>query len=80
MSPSLCLNASAIRSTTAAGLFKPDGQGQVDHPGFPQIQNALYYQGLADTLAAPTKSALDQSVSPQDWNTLFLSSPEFMHR
>ena len=24
-------------------------------------------------------AALDQAVSPQDWNTLYLSSPEFMH-
>ena len=24
------------------------------------------------------RQALDQAVSPQDWNTLFLSSPEFM--
>jgi len=23
-------------------------------------------------------TALDQAISPQDWNTLFLSSPEFM--
>lgn len=64
----------------SAGLFKPDGPGAVDHPAFPQIQNALYYQGLDATLAQPTKAALTQAVSPQDWNTLFLSSPEFMRR
>ena len=64
----------------SAGLFKPDGQGQTDQPAFPQIENALYYQGLSDTLAGPTKIALSQSTSPQEWNTLFLSSPDFMHR
>jgi uncharacterized protein (DUF1800 family) len=64
----------------SAGLFKPDGQGQTDLPAFPQIQNALYYQGLSDTLAGATRTTLDQSNSPQDWNTLFLSSPDFMHR
>jgi uncharacterized protein (DUF1800 family) len=64
----------------SAGLFKPDGQGAADHPAFPQLQNALYFQGLSQTLGAPTLAALSQSTSPQDWNTLFLSSPEFMRR
>ena len=64
----------------SAGLFKPDGQGAVDRPAFPRVENALYYQGLGDTLSAPTKAALGQAISPQDWNTLFLSSPEFMRR
>jgi uncharacterized protein (DUF1800 family) len=64
----------------SAGLFKPDGQGAADHPAFPQLQNALYFQGLSQTLGAPTLAALGQSTSPQDWNTLFLSSPEFMRR
>ena len=64
----------------SAGLFKPDGQGAQDHPAFPQVQNGLYYGGLSDTLSVPTRTALGQAVSPQDWNTLFLSSPEFMRR
>jgi hypothetical protein len=25
-------------------------------------------------------SLLDQAISPQDWNTLYLASPEFMRR
>ncbi len=62
------------------GLFKPDGPGATDHPGFPQLQNALFYDGFAHTLSAPTRTALDQAVSPADWNTLLLSSPEFMRR
>jgi uncharacterized protein (DUF1800 family) len=64
----------------SAGLFKPDGQGAVDQPAFPQLQNALYFNGLDRSLSGPTKTALGQAVSPQDWNTLFLSSPEFMKR
>jgi uncharacterized protein (DUF1800 family) len=63
-----------------AGLFKPDGPGATDHPGFPQLQNALYYAALSKTLAQPTQASLQQAVSAQDWNTLFLSSPDFMHR
>ena len=62
----------------SAGLFKPDGPNAVDKPAFPLIQNALYFNGLRQTLGPATLAALDQAVSPQDWNTLFLSSPEFM--
>jgi uncharacterized protein (DUF1800 family) len=65
----------------SAGLFKADQPAAKDLPAFPQLQNALYYKaGLDETLAPATKSALGQAGSPQDWNTLFLSSPEFMRR
>jgi hypothetical protein len=65
----------------SAGLFKSDQPAAKDLPAFPQLQNALYYRaGLDQTLGAPTKAALGQAGSPQDWNTLFLSSPEFMRR
>ena len=63
----------------SAGLFKPDGPNATDQPAFPLIQNALFFESLQQTLSATTLAALDQAVSPQDWNTLFLSSPEFMH-
>jgi hypothetical protein len=63
----------------SSGLFKPDVPGAVDQPAFPLIQNALYFNGLKQILSPTTLAALDQAVSPQDWNTLFLSSPEFMH-
>ena len=62
-----------------AGLFKPDVSGAVDQPGFPQIQSALFYNRLNATLSPATRSALSQAVSPQEWNALYLSSPEFMY-
>lgn len=62
----------------SSGLFKPDLPNAVDAPAFPLIANALYFNGLKQTLGPTTLAALDQAVSPQDWNTLFLSSPEFM--
>jgi uncharacterized protein (DUF1800 family) len=71
--------ARAIGSN-AAGLFRIDGAAPVERPAFPQLQNALYYDVVSQTLAGPTRTALDQATSPQDWNTLFLSSPEFMRR
>lgn len=63
----------------SSGLFKPDMPNATDQPAFPLIQNALFFGSLRQTLSATTIEALDQAVSPQDWNTLFLSSPEFMH-
>jgi len=63
----------------SAGLFKPDVPNATDQPAFPLIQNALYFNGLKQTLGPSTLAALDKAVSPQDWNTLYLSSPEFMH-
>ncbi len=63
----------------SSGLFKPDVPNATDQPAFPLIQNALFFEGLRQTLSATTLAALDQAISPQDWNTLLLSSPEFMH-
>ena len=62
----------------SAGLFKPDVPNAADQPAFPLIANALYFNGLRQTLGPTTLDALDRAISPQDWNTLFLSSPEFM--
>ena len=61
-----------------AGLFKPDGPGATDHPAFPQLQNALYFEARRQTLAPATAAALDAAVSAPEWNTLFLASPDFM--
>ena len=63
----------------SSGLFKPEGPNPVEQPAFPLLQNALYFNGLRRTLGPATLASLDKAVSPQDWNTLFLSSPEFMH-
>ncbi|MYM31864.1 DUF1800 family protein [Duganella sp. CY15W] len=64
----------------AAGLFKSEGTQPVEKPAFPQLANALYYQSLQKSLAPATRQALEQAASPQEWNTLFLSSPELMNR
>ena len=64
----------------SAGLFKPDQPGAVDTPRYPVLQNALYYQGLSDTLAPSTRAVLTKADSPQTFNALFLSSPDFMRR
>jgi uncharacterized protein (DUF1800 family) len=69
---------------SSAGLFRLDGgidgKTPTDVPAFPQLSNALYHETLAATFAERTRSALDGATSPQEWNVLLLSSPEFMYR
>jgi uncharacterized protein (DUF1800 family) len=69
--------ARAIGSN-AAGLFKAPAPDAVERPAFPQIANAFYFNTVRPTLSEATRLALEQAGSPQEWNTLFLSSPEFM--
>jgi uncharacterized protein (DUF1800 family) len=38
------------------------------------------WQGSLASLSEPTRQALEQAVSPREWNLLLLSSPEFMQR
>jgi len=64
----------------SAGLFKPDSPPAVERPAFPQPANILYFTSVKPTLASSTRDALDQAISQQDWNTLYLASPEFMRR
>jgi uncharacterized protein (DUF1800 family) len=64
--------------SNSAGLFKPPGPDAVEQPAFPLLQNGLYFAAVQPALSAKTRAALDKATSPQDWNTLFLSSPEFM--
>jgi uncharacterized protein (DUF1800 family) len=69
--------ARAIGSN-AAGLFKAPPPDTAERPAFPQIASAFYFNVVQPTLSQASRSALDQAGSPQEWNMLFLSSPEFM--
>lgn len=60
-----------------AGLFKPASGDEPDRPAFPLLANGFYFTTLEASLSAATRAALAQAISPQDWNTLFLASPEF---
>jgi uncharacterized protein (DUF1800 family) len=66
--------------TGNAGLFKTESTPPVERPAFPQLSNGLYFAGLKASLGEPTRQALDQAVSPQEWNMFLLASPEFMNR
>jgi len=65
--------------SSSAGLFRPPQPDAAELPAFPLLQNGLYFASLHQRFGSATKAALDKAVSPQDWNTLLLSSPEFMH-
>ena len=64
----------------SAGMFKTDGPQPQEQAAFPQLANALYYQAMQKSLGTPTRQALEQATSPQEWNMFLLSSPEFMNR
>jgi uncharacterized protein (DUF1800 family) len=63
----------------SAGMFKAPPPDTTERPAFPQIGNAFFYNTVQPALGAPTRAALDQATSQQEWNALYLSSPEFMH-
>ncbi len=47
----------------------------------PLLSNsALYQLALEPNLSSQTKNALAKAISPQEWNTFLLSSPEFIYR
>jgi len=64
----------------SAGLFRGEGPDAEEMPAFPQLANALYFESLQAREAPTTRQALEQAASPQEWNLLLLSSPEFMLR
>lgn len=60
-------------------LFTAEGS-TVPGPGFPMITTPMYYRAIAPHLSGATRNALEQAVSPQEWNTFLLSSPDFNNR
>lgn len=66
--------------TGNAGLFKTETTPPLERPAFPQLSSGLYFASLKASLGEPTQQALDQAVSPQEWNMFLLASPEFMNR
>ena len=71
--------ARAIGSGSAA-LFQADGRLTTELPVTPRLASSLYYDSIQKRLSATTRQALDKANSEQEWNTFFLSSPEFMQR
>jgi uncharacterized protein (DUF1800 family) len=73
------LDIARALGSSANGLFKTDDpMAPRDLPAFPMLARPLYWQVLRPLLGPNTREALDGAASPQDWNALYLSSPEFM--
>jgi uncharacterized protein (DUF1800 family) len=61
------------------GLFRtPDEPKEPAAP--PDIAKSRFYTAIQTRLRPATVQALNEAKSPVEWNTLFLSSPDFMRR
>ena len=63
-----------------AGLFDADGNTPGPPTGFLTLSNRLFYEAIEPTLGAPTRKALANAASQQEWNAVLLSSPDWMLR
>jgi hypothetical protein len=65
---------------SGAGLFTDDENKPSPVTGFPLLTTRLYYDTIEATLSASTRAALARATTPQEWNMLFLASPDWMQR
>jgi len=61
-------------------LFKTETLEAIKPPKPALANSALYQRSLQARLSPATRAALAQAGTPQQWNALLLSSPEFMYR
>jgi uncharacterized protein (DUF1800 family) len=55
-------------------------QREAQQRALPGLQQPPQHRPWLASLSPATRAALDQAKTPQEWNTLFFSSPEFMLR
>jgi uncharacterized protein (DUF1800 family) len=81
--PAPLLKAMTTAWARSAGLFKTDEPNLAvalrEQAAFPQLARPIYWQAVRPQWSANTRQALDNAGSPQDWNALYLSAPEFMY-
>jgi uncharacterized protein (DUF1800 family) len=63
-----------------AGLFNNDDNTPGPAVGFPMLSSRLFYDTIEAGLGARTRGALGRTSSQQEWNTILLSSPDWMQR
>ena len=63
-----------------AGLFTTEDNKPGATVGFPVLNNRLFYEVVDPMLSAPTRAALANTASQQEWNTVLLASPDWMAR
>jgi uncharacterized protein (DUF1800 family) len=64
----------------SAGLFNTDDNKPGPNVGFPMLTNRLFFDVLEPALGSRTREALKRTASQQEWNTMFLASPDWMQR
>jgi uncharacterized protein (DUF1800 family) len=62
-----------------AGLFDSDGKSSSSGAGFPGFQSRFFYRAIEPQISANTRDVLNLAGSQQEWNLLWLSSPEMMY-
>ena len=62
-----------------AGLFDADGKSSSSGAGFPIFQSRFFYRAIEPQIGANTRNVLNRASSQQEWNLLWLSSPEMMY-
>lgn len=63
-----------------AGLFAGDSNLPPGPARFPVVAGKAYYDTIEATLGPQTRTSLAQAETQAEWNTLLLSSPEWMQR
>lgn len=61
-----------------AGLFSKDDGKPAERTGFPLLTNRVFFDSIESTLGPATRTAMTQATSQAEWNTILLSSPEWM--
>ncbi len=62
-----------------AGLFDDEAKSALAPTGFPIFQSRFFYQVIEPKMSKNTRDVLTHANSPQEWNLLWLSSPEMMN-
>lgn len=63
-----------------AGLFNTDDNTPGPSIGFPLLTSRLFFDTIEPSLNPRTRDALARTSSQQEWNTILLSSPDWMQR
>ena len=63
-----------------AGLFNNDDNTPGPTTGFPMLTSRLFFDAIEPALGTRARDALSRTSSQQEWNTILLSSPDWMER
>ncbi|MDF3836365.1 DUF1800 domain-containing protein [Cupriavidus basilensis] len=61
-----------------AGLFTGDDGKPAAQAGFPLLSNRVFFDSIEPMLGPATRHAMAQATSQAEWNTILLSSPDWM--